>query len=133
METALEEIDANAFVETDEGYSPDPLRDDQSLFVITERGLVVVAGCAHRGIINIIRHAQHLTDCDDVYAVLGGIHLFGASADRITWTIEEFKRLDIQKIGVSHCTGSQAGTLMAHEFGDRFFFNQAGISTDFGV
>lgn len=133
MQTDFEKIDANAFVETGDGYIADPLRDDQSLFIVSDRGLILVCGCAHRGIVNTIRRAQDLTGCDDVYAIVGGIHLFGASEERLQRTIEEFKRLNIQKIGVSHCTGLYAGGVLAQEFGDRFFFNLAGTRTVFDV
>jgi len=133
MTTDYETIDTSACVKTDTGFSPDPLRDDLSLFIKSDKGLVVIAGCAHRGIINTLMHAQKLTGCEDVYSVIGGIHLFGASDERIERTIEEFRRLHIQKIGVSHCTGPSAGALLAQEFGDRFFFNLAGTCTVFDL
>ncbi|MFC1799170.1 MBL fold metallo-hydrolase, partial [Thermodesulfobacteriota bacterium] len=86
MVTDYETIDANACVRTGDGYSTDPLRDDQSLFIKTEKGIVIISGCAHRGIINTLRHAQNLTGCEDVYAVIGGTHLIGASDERINLT-----------------------------------------------
>jgi 7,8-dihydropterin-6-yl-methyl-4-(beta-D-ribofuranosyl)aminobenzene 5'-phosphate synthase len=133
MVTDYETIDASACVKTEKGFSPDPLRDDQSLFVKTDKGLVIVCGCAHRGIINTVMHAQQITECEDIYAIIGGIHLFGATERRLAETIKEFKRLDVQRIGVSHCTGPYAGAILAHEFGDRFFFNLAGTQTIFEV
>jgi 7,8-dihydropterin-6-yl-methyl-4-(beta-D-ribofuranosyl)aminobenzene 5'-phosphate synthase len=133
MVTDFEEIDANACVENGSGFAPDPLDDDQSLFIVSDRGLIIICGCAHRGIINTIRRAQELTRCDDVYAVVGGIHLFGASEYRVQQTISEFRRLDIKKIGVSHCTGPMAGAHLAKALGERFFFNQAGTCTEFNV
>jgi 7,8-dihydropterin-6-yl-methyl-4-(beta-D-ribofuranosyl)aminobenzene 5'-phosphate synthase len=133
MLTDFEEIDANACVETEDGYVHDPLRDDQSLFIKSDKGLIILAGCAHRGIVNTIRRAQDLTGCDDVYAIVGGIHLFGASERRVRLTLEEIKRLDVQRIGVSHCTGPSASALLAQELGDRFFFNHAGTVSEFDV
>ena len=133
MLTDYEEIDANAYVETDDGFVADPLKDDQSLFVKSDKGLIIVSGCAHRGIVNTIHRAQDLTGCNDVYAIVGGIHLFGASERRVRLTLEEFKRLDVQRIGVSHCTGPRASAFLAQELGDRFFFNQAGTITEFDV
>jgi 7,8-dihydropterin-6-yl-methyl-4-(beta-D-ribofuranosyl)aminobenzene 5'-phosphate synthase len=61
------------------------------------------------------------------------IHLFGATDERLQRTIEEFKRLNIQRIGVSHCTGPYAAGVLSQEFGDRFFFNLAGTRTVFDV
>jgi 7,8-dihydropterin-6-yl-methyl-4-(beta-D-ribofuranosyl)aminobenzene 5'-phosphate synthase len=133
MTTEYETIDTNACVKTDAGFSPDPLGDDLSLFIKSDQGLIVIAGCAHRGIINILLHAQKLTGCEDIYSVIGGIHLFGATEERIQSTIKEFRRLNIKRIGVSHCTGPYAGARLSQEFGDRFFFNQAGTRTIFDV
>lgn len=133
MVTDYETIDDSACVKTDDGYTGDPLKDDQSLFIKSDRGLVVVSGCAHRGIINTIRRGQEITRTERIYAVVGGIHLVGATEQRLEQTIDEFRRLDIQRIGVSHCTGPVAAARLAHEFGDRFFFNLAGICTEFEV
>lgn len=134
MLTDYEEIDSNACVQTDDGYANDPLKDDQSLFIKSDKGLIIVCGCAHRGIVNIVRHAQKITGSNDVYAIIGGIHLFGASDRRIQLTLEEIKRLDVQRVGVSHCTGPWASALLANGLGkDRFFFNQAGTCTEFDV
>ncbi len=128
-----EKIEAGLYIQTDDGYDPDPLKDDQSLFIRSDKGLIIIAGCAHRGIVNTITHAQKLTGCDEVYAVVGGTHLYRASEDRVRLTLEAIKRLDIQRIGVSHCTGPNASAFLAHELGDRFFFNQAGTITEFDV
>ncbi|MBU2647384.1 MBL fold metallo-hydrolase [bacterium] len=133
MVTDFEEIDAGACVQTDEGYDPDPLKDDQSLFIRSDKGLVIVCGCAHRGIVNTITHARQLTGCRDVYAIIGGIHLFSASEHRIQRTLEAIKRLDVKQIGVSHCTGPIASAFLAHALGDRFFFNHAGTITEFDL
>jgi 7,8-dihydropterin-6-yl-methyl-4-(beta-D-ribofuranosyl)aminobenzene 5'-phosphate synthase len=129
MVTDYEAIDAGACVKSIDGLIPDPLWDDQSLFIKSERGLLIISGCAHRGIVNTLLHAQNLTGCKEIYAVIGGTHLVGASDQRIEQTIEEFKRLDIQKIGVSHCTGPVGCMRLAQAFGDRFFFNLAGTCT----
>ena len=133
MLTDFETIDTNACVKTDTGFTRDPLRDDLSLFIKSDKGLIVVAGCAHRGIINTLLHARRLTECEDIYAVIGGIHLFSATNERLQRTVEEFKRLRVQRIGVSHCTGPYAGARLSQEFGDRFFFNQAGTRTEFDL
>ena len=133
MVTDFEAIDASAFVRTNGRFGPDPLKDDQTLFIKSAKGLVIISGCAHRGIINTIKHAQSLTGCREVYAVIGGIHLFGATEERIERTVKEFKQLDIQKIGVSHCTGPQASAVLAHEFKDKFCFNFSGTVIDFEV
>ena len=88
MITDYEEIDPSLYVQTDDGYTNDLLKDDQSLFIKSDKGLIIICGCAHRGIVNVMKHAQKITGSDDIYAILGGIHLFGASDRRIHLTIE---------------------------------------------
>lgn len=118
--------DPRLVVKENEGYVPDPLRDDQALFVVTELGLVVIAGCAHRGIINTIEHAQKLTGVELVFAVVGGTHLASASPERVDLTIATLLEKGVQHVGVSHCTGLPAAARMAGVLGESFFFNNAG-------
>jgi len=130
MVTEFEEIEPDRFfVKEDSGWQPDKLLDDQALIINTELGLVVLLGCGHHGIINTLYHAQQITGVKPVYMVMGGCHLVGASEERILLTIAALKELDVQKVGVSHCTGMPASVMMAQELGDRFFFNNAGTRT----
>jgi 7,8-dihydropterin-6-yl-methyl-4-(beta-D-ribofuranosyl)aminobenzene 5'-phosphate synthase len=126
MTTSYEEIDTNLFVKREDALYPDPIADDMALFIKTEQGLVVILGCAHRGIINTLRHAQKLTGEERIDTVVGGYHLFLASPQRIEQTIADLKKMKIRRIGVSHCTGFQASARLAQEFGDAFFLNNAG-------
>jgi len=130
MVTDFEEIESAAVVKEDTGWQPDKLLDDQALIINTEPGLVVILGCAHRGIINTLYYAQQLTGVKQIHTVLGGCHLIGASEERIWLTIAALRDLDVQRLGVSHCTGLPASAIMAQEFGDRFFFNNAGTVTN---
>jgi len=130
MVTDFEEIDAALFVKEDAGWQPDKLLDDQALIINTEPGLVVILGCAHRGVINTLYHAQQLTGVKQIHTVVGGCHLRGASEERIRSTITALKELDVQRLGLSHCTGLPVASLMAQEFGEKFFFNNAGTSTN---
>lgn len=130
MVTEFEQIDPNLFVKEDGGLQPDKLLDDLALVIKTEAGLVVVLGCAHHGIINTLYHAQQLTGVKPIHAVLGGAHLISASEERIRLTIAALKGLGVQRLGLCHCTDLPAASLLAQEFGDRFFFNKAGIITD---
>ncbi len=128
MITDYETIDSGLFVQTDSGWQPDKLLDDLSLIINTALGLVVVLGCAHRGMVNILHHAQKLTGEKKIYAVLGGSHLYSASRERVQKTIADLKKLDVQRLGLCHCTGMPAIATLAHEFGDRFFFNITGTT-----
>ncbi len=126
MVTDYEKIEPYLVVKEKGGFKPDKLLDDQALIITTKRGLVVILGCAHRGIINTLYHARKLTGVKTIHTVLGGSHLIDASEERVWLTIAALKELGVQRIGVSHCTGLAAGAIMAQEFGNKFFFNNAG-------
>ena len=108
----------------------DGLLDDQAIIINTGQGLGIIAGCAHRGIVNTIFRAQQLTGINEIHCVIGGAHLFGGSEERVWQTIAALKDLDVQKLGLCHCTGLPAMTLLAHEFGNKFFFNNAGTNIE---
>jgi len=98
----------------------DKMLDDLSLIIDVEnKGLIVVAGCAHSGIINIIKHAQNITGNSKVYAVLGGFHLIDADAKKIQATVDELERVNPKFVGPCHCTGKKAIKKFAETFGDR--------------
>ena len=126
MVTEFEEIDAPLFVKEDTGWQPDKLLDDRAIIINTGLGLVVILGCAHRGIINTLYYAQQLTGVKTIHTVLGGSHLVRASEERIWLTIAALRELGVQSLGLCHCTGLPAAAIMAQEFGDSFFFNNAG-------
>ncbi len=101
-------------------FLEDMMLDDQSLVIdVEDKGLVVVAGCAHSGIINTINHAQKITANSRVYAVLGGFHLNSANDERIQATVDELEKLDPHFVGPCHCTGKKATKKIAEAFGDR--------------
>jgi 7,8-dihydropterin-6-yl-methyl-4-(beta-D-ribofuranosyl)aminobenzene 5'-phosphate synthase len=126
MLTEYEVVDSELYVKEKGELEPDPLWDDQAVFIKSERGLVIILGCAHRGIINTVKHAQKITGMEPVYAVIGGTHLMVASPQRMDSTIAALRSLDIQRLGVSHCTGLAASAILAQAFGEKFFFNNAG-------
>ena len=127
MITDYETIDPGLCTRRDGELVPDPVADDQALFIKTDRGLAVVLGCAHRGIINTLRHAQKVTGVEQVHTVVGGTHLIRASEIQMEMTIAELKEIGIERLGVSHCTGMGAAVRLAQEFGPKFFFNNAGV------
>jgi 7,8-dihydropterin-6-yl-methyl-4-(beta-D-ribofuranosyl)aminobenzene 5'-phosphate synthase len=87
---------------------PDPLLDDQALYVDTPLGLVVVLGCAHSGVINTLDYVAELSPRRPIHAVLGGMHLVRASVPRLEATVEALRRHGVQKVGPAHCTGTRA-------------------------
>jgi 7,8-dihydropterin-6-yl-methyl-4-(beta-D-ribofuranosyl)aminobenzene 5'-phosphate synthase len=112
----------------------DPFRDDQGLVIkVRGRGLVVISGCAHAGIINTVEHAKKITGTDKVHAVLGGFHLTGQLFDPIIQpTINEMKRIDPDYIVPMHCTGWKAINRFAEEMPRQFMLNTVGTTYVFG-
>lgn len=98
----------------------DLVEDDSGLVIKTDKGIVVISGCAHAGICNTIEHAKKITNINKVYAVLGGFHLKGED-EVTTKTIEYLKRLNINYISTSHCTRFPALVQFANAFGSRPF------------
>ena len=131
MVTDFEQIDPDRFfVKEDTAWRPDELKDDLALIINTRPGLIVILGCGHRGMINTLYHAQKLTGRKEIRMVIGGCHLMNSPVERVYRTIEALKELDVQKIGVSHCSGQEASAIIAQELGDRFFYNNACTGID---
>jgi 7,8-dihydropterin-6-yl-methyl-4-(beta-D-ribofuranosyl)aminobenzene 5'-phosphate synthase len=128
MLTEYETIEPRLQVKEGKRFRPDTFPDDQALIITTGAGLVVILGCAHRGIINTLYHARKLTGVEAIYGVYGGCHLINASQERIWLTIAALKELEVQQLGFGHCTGLAASAIMAVEFGERFLFNIAGTT-----
>ena len=126
MVTDYEEIDPMLLVQKDDTIIPDPIADDLTLIIKSGEGLVVIFGCGHRGVINTLIHAQKLTGEKRIFAVIGGIHLINASEERLLRTASALREMGVRMLGVSHCTGLRASSWLAQEFGDVFFFNNAG-------
>jgi 7,8-dihydropterin-6-yl-methyl-4-(beta-D-ribofuranosyl)aminobenzene 5'-phosphate synthase len=126
MSTDFESVADTMYLKDEDRFVPDPMEDDQSLYIRTDLGLIVILGCAHRGMINIIHHARELMNSDRIYMVIGGTHLSPASSVQVDKTIQALREMDIQWLGVSHCTGLPVAARLAAEFEGRFFFNSAG-------
>ena len=98
---------------------------EQSLIIRTDKGLVVITGCAHPGIVNIVNTAKELIK-DDVLLVMGGFHLEWATKGRIEKIISTFKRLGVRYVGPCHCSGHKARSLFEKHFGDNYINIGAG-------
>lgn len=90
------------------------------------KGLVVLSGCAHRGIVNTVRHAQKITGMEKVHAIIGGFHLSGAKPEVVQRTIADIKTIRPDYIVPTHCTGFEAIAAFAREMPDQFILNTAG-------
>ncbi len=113
----------------DGGWQPDPLiLDDQAAVLnVRDKGLVILTGCGHSGIVNIVRYARKLTGVDRVYAVIGGFHLNGPLFEPIIPnTCEALAELAPEVIVPAHCTGWRATHALAASFPDAFIQNAVG-------
>jgi 7,8-dihydropterin-6-yl-methyl-4-(beta-D-ribofuranosyl)aminobenzene 5'-phosphate synthase len=100
-----------------EGSEPDPYRDDMALILETEKGLVVLCGCCHAGLLNTLAHVRR-TFGVDITAVAGGTHLLQADEAHLRHVIEVLKELGVPRLYLNHCTGQRAYVTLAQAFGE---------------
>ncbi len=133
-QTDFEYPDNRLKVKRNGQFELDPLKDDISLLIETDQGPVVLLGCAHAGVINIMKHFEAQTGHKQFHAVIGGTHLGLAGLTNKTQldrTIQAFEGYKLNLIGVSHCTGQEAAAICYNHFKDRFAFAHAGWSITF--
>ena len=107
---------------TKEMFTTGEMRRDvpeQALVITTDRGLVIVTGCAHPGVIQVVEQAMNLFG-GKVHLVLGGFHLRSKSTNELEAIMAEFRRLGVEKVAPCHCTGDQAIQMFHDEYGDDF-------------
>lgn len=118
--------DTDFVIKRGNSFVPDEVLDDQSLIFKTDKGLFIVLGCAHAGIINILEYAINKTGVDKIWTVIGGTHLGPVSIEQREKTIKRLKEFDIDNMGVSHCTELGAAMDLRQELGEKFFFCSVG-------
>jgi len=118
-------------VEENGTFCCDPLADDASLFIDSPKGLIILLGCAHAGVLNIIEHACAITGKQKIHMLLGGTHLKFSTPEQLAATLDRLEEIDIDRIGVSHCTGLKAAQKIAQRFGDKFFYTSVGCEMTF--
>ena len=96
----------------EEQIQPDPLKDDSSLIIDSDKGLIVVLGCAHAGMINIIEYALEKMNRDKIHAIIGGTHLGFSSEEQFDETLKVIHKYKIDLLGVSHCTGLPKASML---------------------
>jgi 7,8-dihydropterin-6-yl-methyl-4-(beta-D-ribofuranosyl)aminobenzene 5'-phosphate synthase len=108
----------------------DDLLDDISLIVTGQDGVAVIFGCGHSGVINTLIQVQEITRNAPISIVIGGIHLMGATRDKIDRTIRELGKFGIGKFALCHCTGMPAMIKLYETFGDRALLNHVGTQIE---
>jgi len=128
--TSFEEGFPWAEAKINERWVTDPFPDDRGIVIkMKNKGLVIVGGCSHAGIINTVKHAQKVTRTDKVHAVLGGFHLTGPIFEPIIEpTIEEMKKIGPDFVIPMHCTGWKAINQFAEKMPSQFLLNSVGTT-----
>jgi 7,8-dihydropterin-6-yl-methyl-4-(beta-D-ribofuranosyl)aminobenzene 5'-phosphate synthase len=107
----------------------DPFSDEQALVAhVQGQGLVIVGGCCHPGIVNMVTYAQKLTGVTEVAAIIGGLHLTAGGPDLIRRTVQGLKELKPKLLVAGHCTGFRALTQLALAFPDAFMVSCVGTT-----
>jgi 7,8-dihydropterin-6-yl-methyl-4-(beta-D-ribofuranosyl)aminobenzene 5'-phosphate synthase len=122
------------YAETKDGLVHDPLvKDDQALIAnVRGKGLVILSGCGHAGIINTVTHAIALTGTEKVHAIVGGFHLTGPLYEpAIDPTVKALSGISPDFLVPCHCTGWKAVNRMAHQFPDKFIQPSVGTTLNF--
>ena len=110
----------------------DMLSGEQALaYHLRGKGLVILTGCAHAGVVNTILHVREITGVDKVHAIIGGFHLSGEAEERIEETVEDLAAFNPEVIVPMHCTGIPAIEALDHRLGRRVIYNSAGTHYDF--
>jgi 7,8-dihydropterin-6-yl-methyl-4-(beta-D-ribofuranosyl)aminobenzene 5'-phosphate synthase len=105
---------------------PDPLADDLSLVIDSPRGLILLLGCAHAGLVNIVAQVREKTGKERIHAILGGTHLGFSAEEELEAALRTMEEIGVQKVGASHCTGQAAAARLHSRLGERFFFAHTG-------
>ena len=126
--TAFEKGMPNALLEKDGEYVQDPIKEDQALVInLAGKGLVVISGCAHAGIVNTVEYAKKLAGEETIHAVLGGFHLTGPFFEKIhDETVDALKKMEPEVVMPMHCTGWRAIQKFQKEFSSNFILNSVG-------
>ena len=120
------------FVPDGDGWQPDPYRDDMSVVIETQEGIVVICGCCHVGLLNtLVAHVKR-TFRRPIIAVLGGTHLVDADEAYLQHFVEVLRdRYDPPHLYLNHCTGERAYVTLANAFGDRVNCCPVGMTLTF--
>lgn len=99
---------------------------EQSLVLDTQAGIVIITGCAHPGVVNIVKKAKQLLPDKNIFLVMGGFHLGSASDSKLKSIVKDFRKLGVKKVAPSHCSGDRCRKLFKEEYQDDYIESGAG-------
>ena len=112
---------------------PDFRGEQAVFFKVKSKGLVVLSGCAHAGIVNTVKLSEKVSGTDQLHAVMGGFHLINAKPEIIEQTVADIKAMKPDPIVPTHCTGFEAIVSFAKAIPAEFTLNTAGTQYIFGA
>ncbi len=125
--TAYEKVPPTLLVKRNGKWQPDQFQGEQALFFnVKGKGLVILVGCAHPGVVNTIKHVQKITGVRKVHTVIGGFHLAGAKPDLVQKAVTDIKAVAPDYIVPCHCTGYEAITMLQQQMPKQFVLNTVG-------
>lgn len=129
--SAFETGDRRLAVKRGETYDVDTVPDDEALVISMEKGLVVLLGCAHAGMVNTLEHIRKQLPGLPIHAVIGGTHWGILPEDAVDRSIQAVMEMEIGTVGVCHCTGIPYAAKLIRQLGKRGFY--ASVGTVFEV
>ena len=120
------------FEDVGEARKPDPVSDDMSMWFETDKGLVILLGCCHSGIVNTVNYIRQVSGIEKISGIVGGMHLIRASKERMDKTLEAMKSWNMDFLIPCHCTGDNAMQQMKDYLGDIVTFGHTGTVIDLG-
>lgn len=109
----------------------DDLLDDMAIFYKSAKGLVVISGCTHSGLVNMVQHGLEITGCEHLHGWIGGTHLGPVAARQQEQTIAQLEAYQPEFVAANHCTGFLMMARLQQVFGDRFIPAFAGTVIEF--
>ncbi|MBF0120657.1 MAG: MBL fold metallo-hydrolase [Desulfobacterales bacterium] len=131
MGTDFEEVEPMFFIGKQNEKIKDTMTDDKALIIDTEKGIVVIFGCAHRGPINTLNNVAEITGSKKIYAIMGGMHLLFSDENKLKKIFKSLKEFGIEKMIIGHCTGFGATAALVNEFGNKVMPNVVGNFIEF--
>jgi 7,8-dihydropterin-6-yl-methyl-4-(beta-D-ribofuranosyl)aminobenzene 5'-phosphate synthase len=132
--TEYETIPPNLLVERDGKLESDDFRGEQALFfLLKDKGLIILSGCAHSGIVNTIKQVQKISGVKKIHAIIGGFHLINAEPEIIVNTVSEILAMGPKHVAPAHCTGFEAIVAFSRGMPSEFILNVAGTRYSFSA
>ncbi len=132
--TTYESVPPTLLIKRSEKPEPDDFRGEQAIFFsLKGKGLVVLSGCAHAGIVNTIKQARRISGIEKIHAVLGGFHLINAKPEVIQQTVNDIEAMKPELVAPMHCTGFEAVRAFEMQMPDQFHLNTSGTRYVFQI